>query len=244
MEPHRVRVLLVDDDQDFLDICAAQLQTADHRIDVQTATSGEECLERVGADAFDVVLADYWMQPGMTGLQLLSSLRERGHEVPFIFLTARGSEGVAAEALRLGADDYLVKGAERAEYTRLARSVVEAAERFNQPAGLSETSADLPAGEPAAAVRHYEQLRDDFERQSEILEKVMSAMSHDLKTPLVSIAGFADLLRDPRRSDSEEERAHKLERIARNAQKMHRMIEELLTLRPHRPADDPEADPL
>ena len=363
MESDRVRVLLVDDDPDFLEICASQISTADERIDVQTAISGEECLERVDAGSFDVVLADYWMQPGMTGLQLLSSLRERGHEVPFIFLTARGNEGVAAEALRLGADDYVVKGVERAGYAKLARSVLEASDRFNLPSGMPEPGLRLPPRAPAATARRYDllravleevpvgilvmdregaalagnrrlcellgiasadleawlrelwerpdqrlgdaaaifrgmiddgapiehlefelnsadgrplrlqargraipsasgdragfvlalqdvaderraedalrssmrQVRDDFDRYRAILEQVMSTLSHDLKTPLVSIAGFADLLRDPARRYTDEERRDKLARIARNAQKMHAMIEELLELRPTRP---------
>lgn len=104
-----MRVLIVEDDPDFRDITSRALSNAG--FDYHTVATGEEALA-VLADpeqpAFDVVLLDVVM-PGASGWDLLLEMREKGEEVPVIFVTGRESVEERVRGLRLGADDYLVK---------------------------------------------------------------------------------------------------------------------------------------
>jgi DNA-binding response OmpR family regulator len=72
--------------------------------------TGEEALERLAAAeaGYDLVVLDI-MLPGVDGFEVCRRLRDRGEQVPILFLTARGSEGDRILGLRLGADDYLTK---------------------------------------------------------------------------------------------------------------------------------------
>jgi two-component system NtrC family sensor kinase len=76
--------------------------------DVLTATNGDDALTLARDLLPDLIIADYVM-PGRTGLELLAALRQEQIEIPFILITAEGSEALAAQALRLGVSDYLIK---------------------------------------------------------------------------------------------------------------------------------------
>ncbi|HEY0015577.1 MAG TPA: HD domain-containing phosphohydrolase [Longimicrobium sp.] len=123
-----LRVLVADDDAAVRAVLRAILPPA--RYDVVEAASGDEALRRFGSHGADLILSDLQM-PGMSGLELLRSVRSMDDTVGFIILTGAGTVENAVEALRLQADDYLVKpfnvdevllAAERAvSYRRLLR---------------------------------------------------------------------------------------------------------------------------
>lgn len=75
---------------------------------ITAVLSALQALEKLSADNFDAVVSDYEM-PEMNGLELLAELRHRGNKIPFIFLTGKGTEEVAIEALNIGADRYIKK---------------------------------------------------------------------------------------------------------------------------------------
>ncbi len=77
-------------------------------LQVEFASDGEEALQRIAALAPHLVLTDLVM-PGMTGLELVSEIRQRFANVPVILMTAKGSEDVALQALRAGAASYVPK---------------------------------------------------------------------------------------------------------------------------------------
>ena len=80
-----LRILVADDDADLLDVVVESLTDAGAK--VASAKSGAELLKRLGEDAsFDLIIADVVM-PWMTGLQVASSVREAGLEVPVILMT-------------------------------------------------------------------------------------------------------------------------------------------------------------
>lgn len=109
--PHfsQANILLVDDDEAFLGFLSSVLRDEyGHR--VVEAKSGEEALEilKNGRSFFDLIFLDYFM-PGMTGLEVLSWLREQKNETPVIILTGAGNEQIAVDAMKLGAYDYIRK---------------------------------------------------------------------------------------------------------------------------------------
>src|SRR4051812_41906509 len=102
-------ILIVDDESSVLFMLREVLEERGHQ--VQSATSGTQAValaERGELESLDLVLTD-WAMPGIDGLALLSHLRRLSPELPVVFLTARGSERVAARAIKEGAFDYLPK---------------------------------------------------------------------------------------------------------------------------------------
>ncbi|HXP76669.1 MAG TPA: response regulator, partial [Stellaceae bacterium] len=83
--PARVRVLLIDDDDEFRE--SLSLNLMDEGFAVTTFASGPSALEHLAAgESVDVILLD-WRMPGMNGLEVLRELRQRGVMTPVIFLT-------------------------------------------------------------------------------------------------------------------------------------------------------------
>jgi two-component system response regulator HydG len=100
------RILIIDDDRAFRVGTGALL--ADEGYEVDAAPGGEDGLERLRADAFDLVLLDLKME-GRTGLSVLEELRRAGNDVPVVMLTGFATVDSAVQALKLGADDYVTK---------------------------------------------------------------------------------------------------------------------------------------
>src|SRR5688500_4337488 len=107
------RVLIVDDDEDMHRLLRSRLEARGHSVD--SVQSGEEALLRLNDINPDLIFLDLAMS-GLTGLDVLDILRARGVDIAIILTTAYGSEQVAVEALRRGADDYLRKPFDRTEF--------------------------------------------------------------------------------------------------------------------------------
>ncbi len=103
--PARLRILHVDDFDEFLDEFRELF--AEH-FDITSAQSGAEALERLADQDFDAAVVDYEM-PDLDGLELMARAQERGLDLPIIFCTGQGSEEVARLAFTHGAADYFVK---------------------------------------------------------------------------------------------------------------------------------------
>lgn len=101
----RPRVLVVDDDPAIRRVLVRVLGGG---YDLREATSGEEAEEMFAAAGADLVLSDLQM-PGIGGMELLQRCKARDDTVAFILLTGAGSLENAIHALRLQADDYLLK---------------------------------------------------------------------------------------------------------------------------------------
>jgi FixJ family two-component response regulator len=100
-------VLLVDDDESFRTVIR-QILTASAKYRVRTCDSGEQALEALRMERFDVVVLDYKMS-GISGLNVLQWMLEEKIDTPVVMMTAAGSEPVAVEAMKLGAYDYVRK---------------------------------------------------------------------------------------------------------------------------------------
>ena len=103
------RVLVVDDEEDFVEMLSLRLNEAGER--VTSAFSGKECLETLEKTDIDVVILDIKM-PGMDGMQTLKEIRKRFPLIEVIMLTGHGTTETAVEGMKLGAFDYLLKPAE------------------------------------------------------------------------------------------------------------------------------------
>ena len=99
-------MLVVDDDRAVRDSLRRSLEFNGY--DVLLAADGAEALVSVGSSRPDVVIMDV-MMPRLDGLEATRALRQAGHDVPILVLTARDAVGDRVEGLDAGADDYLTK---------------------------------------------------------------------------------------------------------------------------------------
>jgi PAS domain S-box-containing protein len=121
-------VLHVDDDRAFRDLVAQFLEQEDESIEVRTASSGPEALDRLVSESIDCVVSDFDM-PQTDGLEFLDAVREEYGELPFILFTGKGSEAVASEAIARGATDYLQKQAGSEQYELLVNRIRNSVEQ-------------------------------------------------------------------------------------------------------------------
>ena len=104
------RVLIVDDEKDFVEMFSLRLRESGQK--VVTAYSGRECLETLAErEHIDVVVLDIKM-PGMNGIETLREIKKHHPIVEVILLTGHGAVDTAVEGMKLGAYDYVIKPAD------------------------------------------------------------------------------------------------------------------------------------
>ena len=126
-----MRVLLIDDDARLAELLDDNLRP--QGVALVHAGGGQAGLGALAGGGFDAVLLDV-MMPGLDGLSVLRTLRDAGHRVPVIMLTARGDEADRVVGLELGADDYVAKPFSPRELLARLRAVL----RRVQPVTLAD----------------------------------------------------------------------------------------------------------
>lgn len=102
----RARLLIVDDELIMRESLAGWLLRDGH--EVETAASGEEALDKIKETRFDILLVDIKME-GISGLDVLKTVKDNDPDVAVVMITAYGSIPTAIEAIKKGAYDYLLK---------------------------------------------------------------------------------------------------------------------------------------
>jgi DNA-binding response OmpR family regulator len=123
--------LLIDDDARLAELLDGNLRP--QGVALVHAGGGQAGLAALAGGGFDAVLLDV-MMPGLDGLSVLRRLRDAGHRVPVIMLTARGDEADRVVGLELGADDYVGKPFSPRELLARLRAVLRRA----QPDAIAE----------------------------------------------------------------------------------------------------------
>ncbi|MEO8395639.1 MAG: response regulator transcription factor [Chloroflexota bacterium] len=154
-------VLVVDDEAAIRYSVSKTLQRVGYS--VREAVSGEDALDIIRAEPFDVVLTDIRMPPGLDGVELIRRIKDTDPDTIVILMTAYPSLPTAVEGLRLGAHDYLIKpsssqdirqsvarGIERSRNLKRRRALLDAIR--SNVSELSRTASDpvAPAREPGA----------------------------------------------------------------------------------------------
>lgn len=101
------RILLVDDEPILLKAVEFKLKKAS--FEVETASSGEEAIDKLKSGAtYDLVISDV-MMPGLSGIELLRVVKENNAEMKVLLLTGLKTEDTVVDAFDLGADDFMTK---------------------------------------------------------------------------------------------------------------------------------------
>ena len=175
----RVHILIVDADPADREACQRAIAGwPDREAVFSEVASAEEALQLYRAQRPDCVVLDYQL-PDRDGLELLRALQgEEGASAPLpaVMLTGHGDESVAAEALKLGAQDYCVKG--RITPEGLRRAIDRAIERV------------ILLRKIEAQRRELESANEDLRRMNGEIRAWYCALAHELKTPLSSAREF------------------------------------------------------
>jgi DNA-binding response OmpR family regulator len=169
------RVLLIDDNPPdrFLAKRALAAEFPDLEVaDIVDQAGFDAALERLDVD---VIVTDYQLR-WSDGLQALAAVRKAGYGVPVVMFTYTGSEEIAAEGLRAGLADYIVKAA--TSYERLAHAVRVA---------IDNAAAIRADGEARARERTALRTAEDALR---VKDEFLARHSHELRTPLKVVALF------------------------------------------------------
>jgi len=169
------RVLVVEDEIELAELFAEWLS---EEYDVGVATDGEEALELVDEET-DIVLLDRLM-PGLSGDEVLETIRERGYSCRVAMVTAVEPD---FDVLDMGFDDYVVKPLFRKDIQRLVKGLLERDAYDRHLSELFATASKLAALEShketdeLANNEEYQQLKEKLDRTRERVETLEAEMS-------------------------------------------------------------------
>jgi DNA-binding NtrC family response regulator len=129
-----LRVLVVDDEADFLETIVMRLQR--RKIDAHGVDGGKKALELVENERFDVVVLDVLM-PGMDGIETLKLLKKKKPFIEVIILTGHGSVESGLQGMQFGAFDYIMKPADLDELLEKIQQAYERKRIHEERHGLS-----------------------------------------------------------------------------------------------------------
>ena len=115
-------ILITDDEQSQRDILSGYLKKKGFK--VFSAASGKEAIKIVNENAVDIILSDYKM-PELTGLELITKIKEINPEISFVIITAYGTVETAVDAMKQGAFDYISKPVNLDELDLLIDKIIE-----------------------------------------------------------------------------------------------------------------------
>lgn len=103
-----IKVLLIDDDEDYRILIRDLLKEFDLKIEMDEADSSAKGMAKLQSQPYDCVLIDYLI-PGISGFNVIKEAKKSGIDTPFIIITGYGNEDLAEELIKEGATDYLSK---------------------------------------------------------------------------------------------------------------------------------------
>lgn len=167
------RILVVDDEDSILQFVSYNLEKEGYEVD--TASTGDEALERCATTQYDLVILDI-MLPGADGYEVVRRLRADS-DVPVLFLSARDTELDKVVGLELGADDYLAKPFGIRELQARAKALLRRstapAKREGDLPGERLSASGIVLDEAAHEAHHGDTLIDLTPREFELLATLM-----------------------------------------------------------------------
>jgi signal transduction histidine kinase len=216
------RILIVDDDPALLQALPAAIGLRLGSIEIETFDSAPAALAQIARHDYDAIISDIKM-PGMDGLTLLLRIHELRPETPTLLITGHGEHDLAIQALRGGAYDFIQKPIDRDYFVASLQRAIQTRHLRRQV-----------EQQGAALARHAEQLeRAVEERTRELVEanqvkdSFMSIASHELKTPLTSLKGLAQIARR-RLTERAQPEAAFLERMERSINRIETLVNDLV----------------
>jgi signal transduction histidine kinase len=230
----RDRILVVEDNADLSAYLRSLLEP---RFVVELADDGLDGLERARRSPPSLVLTDI-MMPKLDGFVLCERLKfdPLTAAVPVIMLTARADLGEKLRGLEIGADDYILKPFNPKELIARVTAQVRL-RRAQRQLHTYATELERLVDEQVGAIRRQNQTLAEAQKE---MEDFLFIASHDLQSPLVTIAGYTHLLQSRTAAAMGPVELRAAERIQLSVKAMQALIDSLLTLaRAHRREPEP-----
>ena len=223
MNYYCINVLLVEDNLKDANLIQKRLKkTSTTHFKITHVVRLEKALEFIVQDIFDIILLDLSL-PDSKGLKTLTAIEQHAAHIPIIVLTGLYDEELALEAVRQGAQDYLKKGLMVSEL--LVHALRSAIERKRTQEQLRRQKQQLEV-----ANQILEQRTQQLEALNAELEAFSYTVSHDLRSPLISIDGYSCILEQQYGSYLDQKGKGYLSSIRRATKRMNQLIEDLLML--------------
>lgn len=173
---HKVRVLLTDDNRDFIEVLKEYINRQQDMDLVGVAYHGQEAVELINREEPDVVVLDIIM-PHLDGLGLLEKIQNRGKKPRVIILSAFGQETMTQKAVNLGADYYILKPF---DLETLGRRIRQLAGNDPFPSGPGLQAANIVLANGALAAGLSPKSADE---EAKRLEVEVTRMIHQMGVP-------------------------------------------------------------
>lgn len=185
------KILIVDDIYKNIQLLGNILVNVNY--DISYATSGEEALEIIKNNNFDLILLDI-MMPGMNGFSVCENLKTNTStkEIPIIFITAKNDSLSISKAFQLGGNDYITKPFDSNELLARVKTQIELRHKTLQLQKINyllEEKVNIRTQQLTNANKRLSKLdkaKNDF----------LILINHELRTPLNGIRGFTYLLKE------------------------------------------------
>lgn len=248
--PHsnKIRVLLIDDDEDDFIITRDTIEEIPGRNYVLDWTASfSEALELIKQGNHDVYLVDFRLG-AHDGLELITQAVEGGSLAPFILLTGQSDRETDEKAMRVGASDYLVKGTfDPFSLERSIRYSVEHAKSMSEIHKLNselEQRVDERTRELGEAVKKLEEtnrslyeaqveIRKALQKEKELHElksRFVTIASHEFRTPLSTVLSSASLIGKYKTTEDDEKRQKHVERIKSAVSNLTTILNDFLSI--------------
>lgn len=218
-----LRILLVEDNPADERLLRARLQSEASgdagRAFVHWAQTLAEAVAITATENFDVILLDLDL-PDARGISTVRRMHEAAPNVPVVVFSGHDDPEESAEAVAVGAQDALTKGA--VDGAQLWRAIGHALERQRADAEIRTLNAELE--------RRVQARTRELALANEQLEAFVRSASHDLKAPLRSVAGMVHLLSEEHGHQFDPEARVLLDRVERAVERMDTLIGALLKL--------------
>ena len=202
--PTALRALLVEDSEDDALLIVRELRRGGYDVNFERVDGREAMLRAIGTQQWDLVVCDYSM-PNFSGTDALQLLRESGSQAPFIFVSGTIGEEKAVAALKLGAQDYVMKGNLKRLLPAVGRELEEVARRQEHKA--------------------LEQRLTQLER-FEAIGRLAGGIAHDFNNVIGVVLGLADL--GARESPAESKLRERFQKIHQQANRATAITSQLL----------------